>query len=39
MRELTHAEKQQLAAKVKEETERQRVIRMDPNTPSGITRG
>ena len=34
MRELTHAEKQQLAAKVKEETERQRMIRMNPNTPA-----
>ena len=33
MKQLTHAEKQQLAAKVKEETERQRVIRMNPNTP------
>ena len=33
MKQLTHAEKQQLAVKVKEETERQRVIRMNPNTP------
>lgn len=34
MKALTHAEKQQLGAKIKEETERQRVIRMNPNTPA-----
>lgn len=32
MKQLTYAEKQQLAAKIKEERERQRVLRMNPNT-------
>ena len=34
MKTLTHPEKQQLGAKIKEETERQRAIRMNPNTPA-----
>ena len=34
MKQLTDTEKQQLAAKIKEEKERQRVVRMNPNTPA-----
>lgn len=34
MKQLTYAEKQQLAAKIKEEREHQRVLRMNPNTPA-----
>ena len=34
MRELTHAEKQQLEKKIENERERQRVLRMNPNTPA-----
>lgn len=34
MKALTYAEKQQLVAKIKEESERQRVLRMNPNTPA-----
>lgn len=34
MKALTYAEKQQLRAKIKEERVRQRVLRMNPNTPA-----
>ena len=34
MKALTYAEKQQLAAKIEEEKERQRMLRMNPNTPA-----
>ena len=34
MRELTHTEKEQLEQKIGDERERQRVIRMNPNTPA-----
>ena len=33
MRELTHTEKEQLEQKIEDERERQRVLRVNPNTP------
>ena len=36
MKQLTHAEKQQLEAKIGKEKERQRVLRMNPNTSTKL---